>query len=79
MTEITVSSYPAHTRPQTALQGLTPAQLKFIKEFVYRFDHNWNTGELDLNIRLREFSEEDFAKMLFLFPHARARGKYSRP
>ena len=53
--------------------SLSDKQQQFVSQYAWRGDHNWHTGETELCIRKKQFSSEEWSRILFLFPHARLR------
>lgn len=55
------------------IRCLNEPQKAFVKQHNWRTDFNWFTGETELSIRKRQFSSEEWCRILFLFPNARLR------
>lgn len=60
-------------RSRDAFQSLTDRQQQFVKQYAWRAEHNWYTGETELTIRKKQFSSREWTEILFLFPHAQLR------
>jgi len=60
-------------RQKDIVKRLTEKQTEFVKQYAWRTDFNWHTGETELSIRKKQFSTEEWTRILFLFPHARLR------
>lgn len=52
---------------------LNEPQFDFVRQHTWRAEFNWYTGETELSIRKRQFSSEDWSRILFLFPYAHLR------
>ena len=63
----------ALNRQKDIVKSLTERQMLFVKQYTWRAEFNWHTGETELSIRKRDFSTQEWTRILFLFPHARLR------
>jgi len=63
----------AVNRQKDIVKSLTERQMLFVKQYTWRTEFNWHTGETELSIRKRNFSTEEWTRILFLFPYARLR------
>jgi hypothetical protein len=65
-------TYPPSVRLTGVLwRSLSHSQAQFVREHVWRVDTNRYTGKTELSIRAADFTERDWCRILFLFPHAR--------
>jgi len=63
----------ALTRQREIVHSLTEKQTEFVKQYAWRADFNWHSGETELSIRKKQFSTEEWTRILFLFPNAQLR------
>lgn len=61
------------SKQRIILNLLNDRQQEFVKQYTWRTEFNWFTGETELSIRKKQFSTREWTQILFLFPHAQAR------